>query len=441
MRRDTMSETATAVALDFVEGDFSRLSIPAHADALQAGGEKFLTEAFRTFGALDANTRVARIVRIAPCPGGSTGQKLFLSVQYDPPSPQLCSELFVKFSRDFNDAIRDRGRYEMAAEVRFALLSRHADFPIHVPATYFADYQQASGTGLLITQRIGFGSGGIEPQHGKCLDHELVDPLSYYRAVVRALARLAAAHKAGQLSAAVDAHFPFDVDAAIASDPIRYSEQQLREQVARFADFAAIHPQLLPDNLREPALFAQLADEVALFLRHESLIKRYLQSRPEFIALCHWNAHLDNAWFWRDQSGELQCGLMDWGRVSQMNVAYALWGCLSGASLSIWNEHLPQLLQLFVDELREHGGPALDIDELLLHLQLYVAMMGLAWLLDAPARILFRLPQVAQASGPHDPLFRDHESARNQLHISSVLLNFWQRYDFGASLQRLLARQ
>ncbi len=429
-----------AAPMDTVRGDVTGLSIPAHPAALQAGGEAFLTEAFRAFGALDPNTRVARITRLETCPGGSTGQKLFLSVAYDPPAPQLCGDLFVKFSRDFSDAIRDRGRYEMAAEVRFAVLSHQADFPIHVPAVYFADYHAASGTGLMITQRVAFGRDGIEPQHQKCLDHELEDPLSYYRAVVKALARLAAAHKSGRLSADVDARFPFDAEAAIASDTIRYDEQQLRDQVSRFAEFATKYPQLFPANLREPAFFARLGSEVGQFLKHEKAIKRYLQSKPEFIALCHWNAHIDNAWFWRDESGELQCGLMDWGRVSQMNVAYALWGSLSGASVWIWDRHLQELLELFVGELQEHGGPSLDVDELKLHLQLYVAMMGLAWLLEAPARILFRLPEAVNASGPFDAVFRNSETARNQLHIATAFLNFWQTSDFGAGLERLLAR-
>jgi len=433
-----MSEKREATT--FVRGDLTGLPIPADGAALQVGGEAFLTDAFRAFGALDAATRVAKIESLEHCPGGSTGQKFFLTVAYDPPSPHLYTTLFVKFSRDFTDPIRDRGRYEMAAEVQFAAISHQPGFPIHVPAAYFADYHQASGTGVLITQRIAFGAAGIEPQHQKCLDHELIDPIRYYRTIIRALVRLAAAHKSGRLSAAIEASFPFDKEAAIASDPIRFDEAQLRAQVAAFAEFAAKYPQLLPPSLQAPAFFARLADEVGRFLKHELTIKRFLQSNSDLIALCHWNAHIDNAWFWRDDSGELQCGLIDWGRVRQMNVAYALWGCLSGASLDIWERHLPSLLELFVRELHQHGGPRLDVQELKLHLQLYVATMGIAWLLEAPARILFRLPAAATATGPHDLIFRSSETARNQLHIATVFLRFWQTDDFGAALDQMLAR-
>lgn len=123
-----------------------------------------------------------------------------------------------------------------------------------------------------------------------------------------------------------------------------------------------------------------------------------------------------------------------------MNVAYALWGCLSSAPLGVWNGQLDALLTLFIDEYRAHGGPSIDRSELTLHLDLYVATMGLAWLLGAPERILLRLPEAAEASGPFDPLFRRSESARNQLHISTAFLNLWQAHDFGARLDQLLDR-
>ncbi len=426
---------------DFVPGDITGLSIPAHDRALACGGEAFLTRAFRAFGTIAPDNRVTRITARQPCPGGSTGQKLYLSVEYENlREPGLVSDLFVKFSRDFSDPQRDRGKYEMEAEVRFAALSRLPAFPIRVPAAFFADYQRETGTGILITERIEFGRNGIEPHHPKCRDHELDDPLPYYRAIITDLARLAAAHRAGLLSPAVENHFPFDPQAAIASDRIPYDKHQLRDQVARFAEFARQHPQLLPASIADPDFFAELAADVGLFLEHEPAIKAFLQSDSDYIALCHWNANIDNAWFWRDSNRELQCGLMDWGRVRQLNLAYALWGSLSGAALEVWNQHLEQLLDLFVSEFHRHGGPLLDPEELEFHLQLYAATMGLAWLLEAPARILQRLPEAAGASGPTDPVFLKDESARNQLHIATNLLNFWQTRGFRANLHRNLHR-
>ena len=68
----------------------------------------------------------------------------------------------------------------------------------------------------------------------------------------------------------------------------------------------------------------------------------------DYVALCHWNANIDNAWFWRDTGG-LHCGLMDWGCVSQMNLGMAIWGAMSGAETALWDEHFDELLDVFVD--------------------------------------------------------------------------------------------
>lgn len=435
-----MTETDHSPA-DFARGDAMGMEFPAHGEALRAAGAEFLTRAFHAFGSLSPANSVARITRLEVCPGGSTGQKLFLSVEYAHHEPGLHTELFVKFSRDFADPIRDRGKDQMESEVRFAAISRLPGFPITVPAAYFADYHHDTGTGMIVTQRIAFGTGGIEPHREKCLDHEtLDDPLSHYRVIVSALARLAAAHKSGRLAPDIDSRFPFDPAQAAQADPIRYDERQLRNRVARYADFAASHPQLLPASIRSPGFIARLDREVGRFLEHEATIKRYLQGNPALIALCHWNANIDNAWFWRDDEGELHCGLMDWGRVNQINVAFALWGCLSAADHVIWDEHLDELLGLFVSEFHANGGPGIDVAELELHLHLYVATMALSWMMDAPALILRCLPEAANATGPHDPVFRGSEAARTQLHIFTAIMKLWQSRDFGASLDRMLDR-
>jgi hypothetical protein len=424
--------------VDSVWGDGTGLAIPAHGEALRVAGAAFLTDAFRSFGSLGTNNRIVRVARCEPFRGGNSGQKLRLSVEYAHPEPGLHSDLFVKFSRDFTDPFRDRRRHELEAEVRFAALSRLPGFPIDVPTPYFADINRESGTGLLITQRIAFGSGGIEPLLPKCRDHELAQPIAYYRAIVSTLARLAAAHKSGLLAPHVETYFPFDPQAAAAADPIPWSEPQLRELIDRYAAFASSCPQLLPASVTTPQFISRLERDALRFLRHEATIKRFLHADRELIALCHYNANIDNAWFWRDPSGALRCGLLDWGRVRQMNVAYALWGSLCGAGLDIWDEHLDELLVLFTSELHANGGPLLDVSQIRLHLDFYAATMGLAVLLQAPALVLARLPEAANALGPRDPIFNQDEVARGFLHVFTAFLNLWQTHDFGASLDRML---
>ena len=425
---------------DWVQGDMLGLQVPAHAEALREGGVEFLTRAFRAAGALEAGNSVVRITQFEDCPGGSTGRKLLLAVEYATPAPGLPTDLFVKFSRAFDDPIRDRGKDQMEAEVRLGLLSRVPGFPIDVPACLFADYQHSSGTGVLITQRIAFATGTIERAWDKCLDYEMPEPLAHYRVLLTAIARLAGTQRSGKLADAVAEKFPFDAEHAAASDPIRYDARQLQNRVSRYAEFAAKYPQILPDNIRDPAFIARLMDEVPQFLEQQAPIKRFLQSQPDLIALCHWNANVDNAWFWRGPAGELECGLMDWGRVNQMNVAMAIWGCLSAAETEIWDDHLDELLQLFAAEFERAGGPALEVAELKLNIALFVAMLGLAWLMDAPPLIQRHVPDLDQAQDRCDPRFKGSEVARTQLHMLTNFLNLWETHDFGRVLEEFHRR-
>lgn len=428
---------------DHFTGDDTGLAIPAHPAALAAAGPQFLTHAFRAFGALGAGNAVSAVTALEPCPGGSTGAKLFLRLAYARPAADLPEHLFVKFSRDFADARRDaRGRWEMASEARFAPLTRQAGFPIAAPRAMFADYHAASGTGLIVTEQVLYGQRGIEPHRRKCLDHlTLADPLPHYRQVVTALARLAASHKAGRFAGDIAARFPFD-PASGSADPIGYDAAALDAELAHCRAYARDCPQLLPPELRTAEFAAGLARDAHLIRDHEGLIQRFLTGDARMIALCHWNAHIDNCWFWHDADGQLHCGLIDWGRVGQITLAAALWGALSAAHHAIWDEHIDALLALFVAEYRAHGGPAITVGELTFHLRLHLAVMGVARLLAFPEIIRFRMPGASQTSGPTDPAFAAValDPARNSMHIYAVFLRFWYKYDVGGAVRELLGR-
>jgi len=426
--------------MDWIEGDLFEMPMPTHPEALRAAGAEFLTQAFHRIGSLPADNSVVRVTRFEDCPRGSTGRKVLLSIEYARPDPALHQDLFVKFSRAFDDPLRDNQRYEMECEARFAAISVGPDFPIDVPACYFSDFHHETGTGIMITQRIPYGEGPNEPHYEKCLDWEMPDQLDHYRAIVETNARLAAAHRAGRLPAAIDEYFTFDPAAAIASDPIRYDAQKLKNRISRYAEFCRNYPQLLPANLRDSRFHDALMRDVPRFLEHEMTVKTWLYSRPQSIVFAHWNANVDNAWFWRGEDGARYCGFIDWGRVGQMSVAQALWGTLSGAELDIWDDHLDELLTLFVSTFKaESADDRLDRAEIRLELDMLVGLLGICWLLDAVPLILREIPDLDQVENRYDRRFRQSELARTQLHMLSVFMNVWEKHDLGRSLDTVLA--
>lgn len=420
---------------DWVKGDHLGLMIPTHVQALHEGAEPFLTLAFQASGILAADNYVTTIRQLQSCPGGSTGRKYLLGVEYARSEPQLQSELFIKLSRDFDDPIRDQAKMQLEPEVGLALLSRQADFPIQVPHCYFADYHHESGSGILITQRIPFGEQGLEPLYAKCLDFRMPEPLQHYEAIITCLAQLAGTHKAGKLGYSVEQHFPFEAHRQSLHQPIRYSLEQLQRRIEKYSRFVAQHPRLMPADISTPAFIQQLQTELPLMLAQEENIKHYLHSQPAYIALIHWNANVDNAWFWRDEAGQLHCGLLDWGGVSQMNIGLALWGALSAAETSLWRDHLDALLALFIAEFRRAGGPALSQHELQRQLVYACIMMSLSWLMDAPAMISRAVPNLQQDADRFDPTLNASETARTQLIMLSNFLSLWQRFDAGRLLR------
>src|SRR5690606_15232412 len=134
--------------------------------------------------------------------------------------------------------------------------------------------------GLVVTERIAFGEGAIEPHRRKCMDHlTLDDPLPYYRQVVTALARLSAAHKSGELAPDIDTVFPFD-PATGSADPIRYSREALRAELDYCTAFARRCPHLLPEDVRSPEFLAQMERDSWRIRDHEAAIQRFLTGDP-----------------------------------------------------------------------------------------------------------------------------------------------------------------
>ncbi|GAB3234920.1 hypothetical protein GCM10027535_44830 [Mycolicibacterium hippocampi] len=365
------------------------LDVPADTNSLGAGGAEFLTEAFRRAGALTGDNAVVAIEELREFGGGSTGRKAVLSVSYRQDG-DLPRDLFVKFSRDFDDPGRDVGRSQMAEEVRFALLTGSPEFPIDVPRCLFADYDERSGTGILITTRIAYGSNGIEPHYDKCADHVMPDPPGHYRALLGALARLAGAHRAGLLGAGFE--FPVDMRRLSVGERTPYTADQLHRRVDQLGELASRQPALLPSGVTSPEFLSRLREQVTVCAARVEDLWDSLGADPRYVALCHWNANVDNAWFWRDTAGELRCGLLDWGCVGRMNLAMAIWGSMCSADTDMWNAHFDSLLDHFVAEFAAAGGAPLDVGELRRHLLTYVAITGPAWLLDVPGYLLKRLP-------------------------------------------------
>jgi hypothetical protein len=422
-----------AKIIDWARGDVFGIDFPAHPEALKSGGPEFLTRAFRASGTLAQDNKVTHIRALDEWMLGGTGVKALLSVTYQRDEPGLPRDLFVKFSRNFHDRVRDSGRHHMPPEVRLANLSRDPGFPVAVPKCVYADIQQDTLTGIIITERIPYGQGAIEPHHAKCMDQILPEPLAHYSTLVANLARLSGAHKSGRLGDVVERDFPLDLNMLIASRP-RLEAPLLVKRINRLAEFLLQYPHLAPAHIADRAFLGSFCADAPLVAEQQEDVWRFLYARPGMIALCHMNANIDNAWFWRDPDGTLRSGLIDWGSVGQMPVASSIWGCIGAAEPEMHDQHLDELLDIFIAEYARAGGPLLGRRELALHLEMHV-MMSALHMTTAPPAILREVPDPGVVADRHDPIFAMNETARVQLKVTVSLLNMWRRRDLGRLLR------
>jgi len=69
---------------------------------------------------------------------------------------------------------------------------------------------------------------------------------------------------------------------------------------------------------------------------------------------------------------------------------------------------------------------------------LYIAHMGLRYMLDTPSYIQSRLPAGSRPNGYLDPIIQDDERLRSQLAILTNFLGRWVRRDYSAMIRAFI---
>merc|ERR1719362_1369246 len=83
-------------------------------------------------------------------------------------------------------------------------------------------------------------------------------------------------------------------------------------------------------------------------------------SDKTYMMLGHNNLNADNAFFWREPTGELNCGIIDWGGFGVLSIGHKLWWVLNCADHGEVANNLDAYIESFCSGYREYGGPELD---------------------------------------------------------------------------------
>jgi hypothetical protein len=242
---------------------------------------------------------------------------------------------------------------------------------------------------MLVTERIAFGVPPVEPAYRKGRDHLVPDIEGHYRVLAEALARLVAAHKTGAMGFDLEESFPFPRaarDFHLAADP--------GANIDRLVDFVGrIAPQLFARGAADPEFLKVWRDDLLFGLAHKDAVIAYLHRDVDYTGLCHPNLNVDNAWYWRDATGELQVGLLDWGGVGQMSIAQALSGMLMMPDPDLYPQLRNDVIATFIAEYLRKSGLRLDPDKLLFHYKASVYSTAIATIVAVVVDHLYRVPE------------------------------------------------
>lgn len=115
-------------------------------------------------------------------------------------------------------------------------------------------------------------------------------------------------------------------------------------------------------DIANSEFLTKLEPEVIDVAKNIHCFNDYLKNlNTDGLGLIHVNAQIDNAFFWVDEQGRTDCGLLDFGGMVAVNwMAPTLGMMISSAGAEFRAYHLESASRLFVDTLAEFGGPKLD---------------------------------------------------------------------------------
>ncbi len=419
-------------------GDTYGLPFPITLEALRTAGPEFLTDAFRAAGTISAGNRVTDIVALESLGLFGASSNAFLSVAYAKPEPGLSTQLFVKLPPEEPDY-----KFGLSAmshgEVAIARRSRDGLLPVPVAKYYFGDYCSATTNSILITERIPYGEEPIEPAYRKGRDHEIPEIDDHYRVLAEAQARLVAAHKSGALGYDLEEEFPFPRarrNFAVAAEA--------EKRVDRLIDFVGrVGAHLfLPETTKRDFL-DRWREDLLFGLEYKDNVIEYLNADVDYTGLCHPNLNIDNAWYWRDEAGELQVGLIDFGGFGQLSIAQALSGMLMMPDPERYLTLQRSVIAHFVRRLEAEGGPRLDPARLLFELKASVFSTAIGTILEVVVGLLDQYSEAEWRSmaDRFDPRLQDegHGMASAIIWFDNMLRDWTDDPTPGEACRRIVA--
>lgn len=424
--------------LNTAPGKFHGLEFPFTLEMLQEAGPEFLTRAFHATGYISSDNSVTEILSLEAFDLKGASVNAFMKVAYARQEPGIVTEMFIKAPRADLE-YKYLNSAGVAGETHMAIFSQRDDFPVVTARCCFADYSPDTMNYLLIMERVLFGVAPVEPPCRKGYDH-LVDAVEeHYQVRGEAQARLVRAFKSGRLGLDIERQFPFALSARN-FDPILNAE----ERIDRLIDFISrVAPQVFPAEATTPLFLARWREDLLFGLRHKDTVVSYLHQDVDYTGLCHYNLTIDNAWYWRDEAGALQVGLLDWGGAGQMSIGQALSGMVMMLEPDKHLTIVKALIRGFIAEYASVGGPLLSEEKLTLHYKASLFSTAICTIVTLILDVIDHVPEekFSAMESWHDSWLQESGLAPVILWIDNMLREWLDDLSPGDACRTIVDRQ
>lgn len=175
---------------------------------------------------------------------------------------------------------------------------------------------------------------------------------------------------------------------------------------------------LFPASVANPGFIQTYKRVLSTVNVYSAEINYWCNRKPEYVAWSHGNLNVDNVFFWRDPDNKLDVGVLDWGGARTDSMGWKLWWWLYGCEFDYLNGHIDGMLQCFIKEYKDNGGPDLELDELKWQFTLSALAQGVG-LLGAVPQIYSMCPKKEWPTivDRKDPRISENINGKNTLRI------------------------
>lgn len=420
-------------------------------------GPEWLTKAFHIAGTIPLDNKVAKIKNQGDykITTGNNGGKFLFEVEYEKPDDSLHTKLFVKIPHAMEkETTSDRlssSVNKQPMELYELNTSRllEASLPCKIPRYYFGDISNETSNWILITEQVPFHDPSpldmagksrnepprklepfqIEGPYDKCMDWTLLGEASeYYFALIKKGTMVAGLAKAGKFGdpKIVAKHFEnmegvpmeaFGINpTGCSGQPPNMLAPKIKMGIEFFSEVAKpLYPKYCSDTKWQDKLRSTLMKLNA----YVAECQYFFHHNDDYVALTHGNMNVDNAYFWRDEKGEMDLGVFDWGGMGARSLGHKLWWWLYCGDFDNLNANMDKYLECMVDTYFEYSeGLKLD-KEVLRMMFILAALSQMFGLLAAVGQIYRMCPKkdFASIKDRYDPRVGENINGKSTLRL------------------------